>query len=430
MKNRRDSIQKAAVIGAGLGGLTTAIALKNIGASVQVYEKAKMLRPVGAGLTLYPNGLKSLDAIQPGLAKRLVGLGTPVHKIVMKTPQGATMFAKTVDLAKSYGYPMLNITWAELQETLLDVLPADTVQLNKRCVTVMQQANKVIARFDDRTAVSADLLIGADGIHSAIRQQVLHGEAPQYAGRLSWRFILNIEHPALQPNEATMMIDSASKQTLLLADMGNGRWFFSAGIKMETLQRSKTAAEAKARLLQAFSNWAEPVPAFLKAVADEAIIERPIGDCIPLSRWHIGRVALVGDAAHAMTPSLGQGANTAFADAHALAEALLKASSLPAAIAAYESARRWRTQIIQARSAFVSGRSYDPDSQAFIQAIWENANLDAAQFDDWLYNVSPKPLQIIRDTVQQDAYIHRYSSASVDTIGAYRHYRQLKTPIP
>ncbi|MEM7112587.1 MAG: FAD-dependent monooxygenase [Chloroflexota bacterium] len=389
---------EAIIVGAGVGGLTTAIALQNIGIQTKVYEKAKALRPVGAGLTLYPNGLKSLEAIQPGLANQLVALGTPVRHIVMKSTAGDVLFSKPVDLAATYGYPMLNVKWSTLQQTLLSRLPVDTVRLNHRCAEVSQQVRKVMARFTNGTAVSADFLIGADGIHSSIRQHVMHGEPAQFSGRLSWRFVTDISHPMLRPNESTMMLDPANKQTLLLADMGNGRWFFSASMQVDQMAFSETPEATKARLHAAFGHWADPVPSFLAAAPAEKIIERPLGDCLPLSRWHMGRVALLGDAAHAMTPSLGQGANTAFADAHALAEALLKASSVPQAIAAYESARRWRTQIIQARSAFISGRSYDPDSQAFIQTIWENANVDATQFDDWLYDVAPKPLQTMRYT--------------------------------
>jgi salicylate hydroxylase len=118
-------------------------------------------------------------------------------------------------------------------------------------------------------------------------------------------------------------------------------------------------------------------------------VERPISDRLPLARWSFGRVTLLGDAAHAMVPALGQGANTAFEDAWELARFLGEQPDIEAALTSYDNSRIHRTQIIQARSAFQGSRSYEPDGETFLRGVVDRATASRREFDDWLYNYPP-----------------------------------------
>jgi salicylate hydroxylase len=175
-----------------------------------------------------------------------------------------------------------------------------------------------------------------------------------------------------------------------LIDVGSNFLFWSAGaLSEESLSENPTAV--KSRVLKTYAGWASPVEAIVSATPPEDIIERPIVDRPPLPTWSQGRVTLLGDAAHPMVPSLGQGANTAFEDAWELSQCLTHQPTLAAAIASYEQSRIYRTQVIQARSALQGSQSYGDDSANFLRGIAEQVQVSQAEFEDWLYRYSPAP---------------------------------------
>ncbi|MEM7118003.1 MAG: FAD-dependent monooxygenase [Chloroflexota bacterium] len=388
------AIQTANIIGASLGGLSTAIALRKVGINARLYDKATQLRPIGAGLTLYPNGLKSLEALSPGLAERVIAAGSPVQKIYLKNDAGATLFEKPVDMESKFGYPMLNIRWAKLQALLIELLPQEAIHVQHACYEIERRATQIVAKFDNGKTAVSDLLIGADGVHSRIRQHVLLGPAASHTGRLSWRFLFKGQHPAMTPHESTLIVSNDRQKSLLVAQLDDDNWFFSASLQGQNLQRSPNAAATKQRLLAEFGDWAAPVPEIMAQVEAQDIIERPLFDMMPLERWYHQRTAVLGDAAHAMTPSLGQGANSAFEDACSLAHALQNERSLPQALAAYQASRKERCHVIQARSAMMSRRSYGEKNQIFVQEVWDKANMEMAAFDNWLYGFEPAALSV------------------------------------
>lgn len=381
-------VEKVAIIGAGIGGLATAIALLKQGISVQVYEKARSLRPVGAGLTLLPNGLNSLDSIAPGIVESLKLTGSQTRMVNLKKSRGELLAQNKISLMEKYGQPMLNIRWSRLQEILASALPADTIHLNCRCISFVQNDRGVEIYFDNGKTVQADLLIGADGINSVVRQTLIADGSPRYAKRMSWRSVVKYNHELLPPDEVTLLTASNGKNFMLI-DVGDGYIFWSAGALAADASVTENAADVKSRVLEKFAGWAEPVQAIVEATDSNQIVERPIWDRSPLSSWSKGRVTLLGDAAHPMVPSLGQGGNTAFEDAWELSQYLSNAPSIEAALASYEKSRIHRTQVIQARSALQGSRAYDADSQTYLRGVLQQTQMSQSEFEDWLYNYKP-----------------------------------------
>jgi salicylate hydroxylase len=173
------------IIGGGIGGLAAAAALLKKGFKVQVYERARGLRPIGAGLTLYPNGLNSLEAINPAIVEALKRNGAEVHKLSIRRSSGEIIISKPIAVAETFGQPMLNITWPRLQSILAAALPPGVIHLNHRCVAIEQDKSGVKAFFENGESVESDLLIGADGVNSVVRQALMGERAPAYAGRMS-----------------------------------------------------------------------------------------------------------------------------------------------------------------------------------------------------------------------------------------------------
>ncbi len=379
---------KISIIGGGIGGLATANALLKHRFNVQVYERAQAFRPIGAGLTLTPNGLNSLDAIVPGMVELLKQAGSQLNTLTLKRSTGEAIASNKMTVLQQYGQPLLNIQWARLQAILASILPPDIIHLNHRCIGFEQQESGVAAFFEDGKIVQSDLLIGADGINSIVRQMLIGDGAPIYAGRMSWRAVIQYPHELLSANASTLIMAPDGKNFVLL-DLGEGYTFWSAAALSADDAVCQSAAAAKARVLEIFAEWTEPVEAIIKATSAEDIVERPICDRTPLKCWSEGRVTLLGDAAHPVVPSLGQGANTAFEDAYELAECLADAPSIETALLAYESDRIPRTEAIYLRSANLGDNSYKPESETTFRQMIKPSQMNQDDFQEWLYSYNP-----------------------------------------
>jgi salicylate hydroxylase len=377
-------IQKVAIIGAGPGGLAAAIALANLGLDVQVYEKAQDLRPAGTGLGLAPNGLNCLEAISPGIIAALTKSGCLVHQTVVKSMTGETIRIHPTTFLEKYGQPLLTVWWWRLQQTLASRLPSEIIHLNHRCLGFAQDEQGVEIYFENGKTVYADLLIGADGVHSAVRETLFGEGKPNYVGSMCWRSVLEYHHELF--NAYDLVFIQGNQQFMFLLNVGGGytSWIMRKFMPDYTL--SPSPEEVKVRTLQELTGWDESFRAVVEATPPTQIWEGPICDRPPLTHWSQGRVTLLGDAAHPMAPAMAQGANSTFEDVCELQTCLSQAASLTEALTNYEQSRIQRTSLIQTRSAIGEMRYYDIDA---VKQTQEQAAPSQDSFPDWLYRYKP-----------------------------------------
>ncbi|NEQ82512.1 MAG: FAD-dependent monooxygenase [Moorea sp. SIO2I5] len=382
-------MEKVAIIGAGLGGLAVAIALRKYGYDVQVYEKAQDFRPVGGGLGLLPNGLNFLDAIEPGIVETIKNSGCEVRKNVLKNTQGETIRTNPGSrFEDKYGQPLITVWWWNLQQILASRLPSDSIHLNHRCIGFEQDENCVSIYFDNGEKVSADFLIGADGINSAIREALIGDGKPRYLGSMSWRTVIKCNQELLNPGELGFV--KGNQEFMYLLNLGDDYIYWGYRKLSSDYVVSQDAAEVKSRVLNQLADWGESLRSLVEATPAERIFESPICDRLPLKSWSQGRVTLLGDAAHPMSPALGQGANSTFEDAYELALCCSQASSIEEALARYEQRRIPRTKLMQTRSALAKMGDNATDREAANQQMQEQSQMSREEFEDWVFNYKPE----------------------------------------
>ncbi|MGF2037261.1 MAG: FAD-dependent oxidoreductase [Nostoc sp. CmiVER01] len=379
-------VEKVAIVGAGLGGLASAIALKSQGIDVQVYEKAQEFRPVGTGLGLAPNGLSCLDAIAPGIVETLKTSGCEVHHTVLKNIWGETIRTNATTYLEQYGQPLLTIWWYRLQQVLASKLPSDIIHLNHRCIGFEQNENGVEIHLDGEKSVYADLLIGADGVNSVIRETLFGEGKPNYIGSMCWRAVIKYHHELF--NDYELVFVKGNQQFMYLLNVGGGYTSWISRKFSPDYSLSHSADEVKSRILHELADWDESFRAVVKATPAEQIWEGPICDRPPLNQWSQNRVTLLGDAAHPMAPAMGQGANTTFEDAYELRECFADSTNFQEALTTYEQRRIGRTKIIQARSALGEMRYYDINTEVSNGQQEQQISLNN-DFHKWLYDYKP-----------------------------------------
>ena len=322
----------AVVIGGGIGGLAAGIALRRAGWRVRLLEQAPVLEPVGAGLSVSANGLKALDAIGVGEDVRRLARSLPLGGL--RTRQGRLLIHTSESRMRArYDDSMAILLRAELVQLLLDRL--DGIELGVTVRAVDPQAKLVIT---DTDVIGADLIVGADGIHSRTRETLFpRHPSPVYSGVTAWRAVIAHQDPRLESFESW-----GRGQAFGAHPMAGDLVYLYA---TDRAPAGATHADERAGLLRRFAGWHRPIPELLQATENAQIIRNDIYHLTsPLPAMHLGSVALVGDAAHPMTPNLGQGACTAIEDAVTLADL---ARDLPA----YTAARLSRTAAITRMSA-------------------------------------------------------------------------------
>ncbi|RCJ22192.1 FAD-binding monooxygenase [Nostoc sp. ATCC 43529] len=379
-------VEKVAIVGAGPGGLATAIALQSQGIDVQVYEKAQEFRPAGTGLGLAPNGLNSLDAIAPGIVGTLKSSGCQVNHTVLKNIKGETIRTSQTKYLEQYGQPLLTLWWYRLQQVLASRLPSNIIHLNHRCIGFDQHEKGVKIHFDAQKTVDADFLIGADGVNSVIRETLFGEGKPNYIGSMCWRAVIKYYHELF--NDYELVFVKGNKQFMYILNVGGGYTSWITRKFSPDYSLSQNADEIKSRILQELADWDESFRAVVEATPAEQIWEGPICDRPPLTQWSQGRVTLLGDAAHPMAPAMGQGANTTFEDAYELAQCFSHSATLEEALTKYEQSRIERTKIIQARSAMGEMRYYDDTFTSPSQTPQRQMTLND-DFHKWVYDYKP-----------------------------------------
>jgi 2-polyprenyl-6-methoxyphenol hydroxylase-like FAD-dependent oxidoreductase len=357
-------VEMAVIIGGGIGGLATAIALRRVGVKVEVYERAPELREVGSGLSLWSNALAALNRL--GVLDRLRALGVSGQNGAFRSPDGRVLLEMRVGPEGSAAEGIILLVHrAELLGVLLDAAGRDVVHVGAECVGIEQDAQGVTARFADGRDACGDVLIGADGLSSAVRSALFGPEKPRYGGYTAWRAIARFDLERLTPGETW-----GCGRRFGQWGMTGGRAYWYATQTVPEGQGDPPQGR-KQGLIDLFRGWHAPIEELIEATDESAILRNDVYDRPPLPRWSVGRATLLGDAAHPMTPDMGQGACQAIEDAVVLADCLRDAEDVTSALLAYEARRipRTRRVVKASREAGWIGQWSNPLACRFREAL-------------------------------------------------------------
>jgi salicylate hydroxylase len=357
---------RVAIIGAGLGGLAAAGALRHHGIEVVVYERAPQLGEVGAGIQLGPNAVKVLRAL--GLERALRPLtAEPASYVSLAWDDARIRYREPMKglYAVQYGAPYLMAHRADLHRLLCELVPAESVRLGAQCTGVssarLSTPLGASASFADGSQIEADVIVGADGINSTVRESLFGVQPVRFTQQMAWRCIVPIESV---PTEVGIGRDEyvgwigPTGHVICYPIRGGALYNIFAGhVTDEWVDESWAVPSSIDELLDGYRGWH---PALLKMLAQVSDCYKwGIRDRDPLPRWTVGAVTLLGDAAHPMMPTLAQGAAISLEDGFALARHLSQCRDDPAGgLAAYEAERRPRASrvVLQAREQFQNNR--------------------------------------------------------------------------
>jgi salicylate hydroxylase len=357
-----------AIIGAGIGGLAAACALRQHGFDVTVYERAGELGEVGAGLQLGPNAVKVLralgifEALQPMAceATNFVSLAWDDGHLRFREPLRTTAAAR-------FGAPYVMAHRADLHCLLTERLPDNAIVCGAHCVGVAAMADGARADFADGRTVEADVIIGADGLNSMVREKLLGSQPARYTQQMAWRCMVPIACVPTQVGPGGSVIVGRDEYVGWIGPDGHvicypicgGETYniFAGHVSEEWVEESWSVPSSVDELVAGYAGWNPALLEMLSHVRE--CYKWGIRDRDPLPRWTFGRITLLGDAAHPMMPTLAQGAAIALEDAFAIARHLARNRDDPAqALAAYEAERRPRASKVQlqARQQFLNNR--------------------------------------------------------------------------
>ncbi|MEO1902888.1 MAG: FAD-dependent monooxygenase [Alcanivorax sp.] len=352
---------RVGIIGGGIGGVALARALGRRGIDFHLFEQAPAFGEVGAGVQMTPNAVKVLKAL--GLTEALDDIGfLPESMRGINWQTGETLFRTPLKdtFPQVYGAEFYHVHRADLHGILAADLSADKVTFNARCTGIEEQDDGVLARFDDGGEFKADLVVGADGIHSPVRASLWGHDQPQFTGHMCWRALVPVDQhplPFVGPDAAFWMGPKAHVVTYYVKG-GQAVNIVAVTETADWVEESWTEPSSTEELLAAYEGWNDDLIRLFKMTDPSQTFKWGLFDHDPLTRWSTGRATLLGDAAHPMLPFLSQGAAMAIEDAYVLAEALTHYQGEPAAaLRAYEQERRPRTSEVQLQ-ARERGRSY------------------------------------------------------------------------
>lgn len=345
--------KKFIIVGGGIGGLATALALYRAGVEVELFERATAIREVGSGLSLWPNATRVLQSL--GVLEEATSRAEIVTRFNLQRPDGTRI--ATIAMG-GFDTPTLSVHRAELHTTLLTALPKGCLKTDHTMQAFVQDTAGVTAIFSNGREVRADGLIGADGIRSVVRGQ-LHGTvAPLFRGYCIWR---GIAHDPGGIPRGPISETWGHGQRFGIMPMGQGRicWYAT---RIALAAEPDASGGRKREVQQLFQPWHNPIRALIAATAESDILKNDAQDRPPLHHWGDGCVTLVGDAAHPITPNVGQGVCLAIEDAACLAKEVAEATNVATAFRAYEARRQTRTAFIarQARRIGAIGQWKNP----------------------------------------------------------------------
>jgi 2-polyprenyl-6-methoxyphenol hydroxylase-like FAD-dependent oxidoreductase len=340
---------RAVVVGAGIGGLAAAIGLEQAGIESIVIERAPELQEAGFGLVVSANAVTVLRSL--GLRDGVAARGTRVRRAEIRNPRGELL---TLIDYEALGWETYGILRAELQQAMLGVAAAERLRLGTTCIGATEDGQVLLEGADP---VIADVVVGADGIHSAVRRSLFGEEQLRYGGHRAWR-------------AGTRFDDELVRDRFVeVWGVGGGFGFGPAGpghvywYCFETVPEGAPAPDRpRDEFLARYGGWFDPIPALIESTDADAIVPTFTYDRPPRRTWGRGRVTLLGDAAHPMKPNIGQGAAQALEDAVVLGLCLAESSEPEKALRAYERRRVRRANAV-VRASRRAGRAAEVRSR-------------------------------------------------------------------
>lgn len=395
MRNEKSSV---IILGAGLGGLTAALSLLQQGFDVQVFEQAKELKEVGAGLQLSANANRVLHNL--GLAKQLQAIASePAGKEIRLWNSGQSwkLFDLGTESVSRYGYPYYTVYRADLHKLLVEAVLAlkpDAIQLDSRCVDVEQGGSMSVVRLENGATHTADVVVAADGVHSVIRSKLIAPDTPEFSGCMAWRGVIASDRLPDHLRSAIGVNWVGPGAHVIHYPMRQDRLINFVGIveKSQWQVESWTERGTIEECAQDFAGWHPDVHTLIQALETPfkwALMVRK-----PLEHWTSGNVTLLGDAAHPTLPFLAQGAAMAIEDGFVLGRCLAKYADPVSALRAFEAARISRTSKIVQGSADNAKRFHNPalasaeGAADYVSQEWNSEKVQERY--DWLfsYNVN------------------------------------------
>lgn len=335
-----------AICGAGIAGLTTAIALNQIGIYPHIYEAAPTLAPVGAGLGLAANAMKAFQML--GIGQEVISKGRFLDALNIYDHHGNLLnHTDSRKFSQKYGQDNFCIHRADLHQLLISYIDPEFIHTGKQLKQLEINGQSQRLYFADGTRQETDYLIAADGINSVIRQHLLPGITPRYSGYTCWRAVIP---DVTDYQEAAEYWGPAGRFGMVPLPGNRLYWFccINSGPDESTM-KTMTSEMLQAR----FSNYPKPVRMALKNASDAKLIWGDIQDLPPLKQFSFGNIVLIGDAAHATTPNMGQGACQAIEDAVILAQEMEKTNNPATAFKSFEKRRIKRTHEIIRNSEMI-----------------------------------------------------------------------------
>lgn len=323
------------IAGGGIGGLTLAALSYRRGRECRVFERAPQFAPVGAGIVLQPNAVRALRI--GGIEAQVVRRGAITERLQISDSKGRVLSTIPAnELRSRFAAGVFGFHRASLHAALVDLIPHHWIRLGATVRSCGHTAESAFVELETGERIEGSGLVAADGLRSVVRSRATPAAEPIYSGYTCWRGVAprGSLWPAGHMNESW---GRGARFGLVAIDGDRIYWFATANATAGGRDASK------AEVLQRFAGWHDPIRAVIEATPDDAILRTDIADRDPLERWSDGRITLLGDAAHPMTPNLGQGGGQAIEDAVVLDLCLSKASDIAAAFKDYESRRIART---------------------------------------------------------------------------------------
>lgn len=327
------------IIGAGIGGLTLGNILKQHQYDFTVYESAPEIKPVGAGIMMAVNAMQVFDKL--GLKEKIEKAGNKVHRIIIANESLKTISRTEVkELEARYNSCNIAIHRAELQKILAENLNSDSIQLNHSLQKIKKEANYILD-FENGNQIESQIVFGADGIKSLIRNQILKTGTIRNSGQKCWRGLVDFELPEKYHQQAFELWGKGKRFGFVKISDKKVYWY--ACINEKSFGKYLQVADI-------FYDFATIVLQLIEATSQDNIICNTISDLTPIPKWYTENLCLIGDAAHATTPNMGQGACQAIEDAYIIGKLLEKNQDFNAIFKAFQSIRRKKVNYIVSTS--------------------------------------------------------------------------------